>query len=299
MERNIKDSQNFLHNNQLVKKLVEKSNITRDDTVYEIGPGKGIITRALLGRCKKLVAVEYDVELYRRLQEQIKNERNLVLLHRDFLTIDLPQEPYKVFSNIPFNMTADILTKLLTGDNTPIDLYLVMQMQAVYKYAGEPFCLDGFKSLLFKPNYDIQIVHEFAKTDFAPSPNVMAVFAHFHKKEYCDIKKVPLMDYWDFLAYIFSAPGKFFNEKTKKVFSYEQQKRLRKQLEIHERAFISEWTYKQWLAMFEAYSEMVSPAKKKLVMGAYNQFLANQAKIDKLHRDRSKLTRDSSAKDFV
>ncbi|QIC77585.1 hypothetical protein FSC17_15230 (plasmid) [Acinetobacter indicus] len=75
MERNIKDSQNFLHNAQLVNKLVGLSNITCDDLVYEIGPGKGIITRALLGRCRQVVAIEYDAELYRRLLEQLKGAR--------------------------------------------------------------------------------------------------------------------------------------------------------------------------------------------------------------------------------
>lgn len=288
MERNIKDSQNFLHNTQLVNRLVGLSNISPDDLVYEIGPGKGIITCALLGHCRQVVAIEYDAELYKRLLEQLKSYKDLVLLNRDFLTIELPSEPYKIFSNIPFNLTADILSKVLTGDRAPDDMYLVMQLEAVYKYAGEPICQDSFKSLLFKPTYEIKVIHEFDKTDFSPSPNVSIVFAHFHKKEYCDIKKVPLIDYWDFLAFVFSAPGKFFKEKTKKIFSYEQQKRLRKQLEIHEEAFISEWTYKQWLAMFDVYSKMVSPEKKKLVIGAYNRLIAEQSKIEKLHRDRSK-----------
>lgn len=288
MERNIKDSQNFLHNTQLVNRLVGLSNISPDDLVYEIGPGKGIITCALLGHCRQVVAIEYDAELYKRLLEQLKSYKDLVLLNRDFLTIELPSEPYKIFSNIPFNLTADILSKVLTGDRAPDDMYLVMQLEAVYKYAGEPICQDSFKSLLFKPTYEIKVIHEFDKTDFSPSPNVSIVFAHFHKKEYCDIKKVPLIDYWDFLAFVFSAPGKFFKEKTKKIFSYEQQKRLRKQLEIHEEAFISEWTYKQWLAMFDVYSKMVSPEKKKLVIGAYSRLIAEQSKIEKLHRDRSK-----------
>ncbi|HGG8838840.1 TPA: 23S ribosomal RNA methyltransferase Erm [Enterobacter hormaechei subsp. xiangfangensis] len=288
MERNIRDSQNFLHNVHLVNKLVGMSNICRDDLVYEIGPGKGIITRALKGHCKQIVAIEYDAELFKKLQEQFQGQLDITILHRDFLTVDLPSEPYKIFSNIPFNMTADILSKLLTTGKTPEDMYLVMQREAVYKYAGEPLCQDSFKSLLFKPIYEISIIHEFDKTDFTPSPNVSIVFVHFHKKEYCDIKKVPLIEYWDFLAYVYSAPGKFFKEKTKKIFSYEQQKRLKKQLDIEDEAFISEWTYRQWLGLFEVYSKMVTaPDKRQLVIGAYNRLLAEQAKIEKLHRNRN------------
>ncbi|HBR8112197.1 TPA: 23S ribosomal RNA methyltransferase Erm, partial [Klebsiella pneumoniae] len=60
MERNIKDSQNFLHNKKLVQKLVEESNLSKEDTVYEIGPGKGMITEQLLARCKNVIAIELD-----------------------------------------------------------------------------------------------------------------------------------------------------------------------------------------------------------------------------------------------
>ncbi|QIC77584.1 hypothetical protein FSC17_15225 (plasmid) [Acinetobacter indicus] len=79
-------------------------------------------------------------------------------------------------------MTADILSKLLTTGRTPEDLYLVMQQEAVYKYAGEPLCQDGFKSLLFKPIYEIKVIHNFDKADFSPSPNVSIFFVNFHKK---------------------------------------------------------------------------------------------------------------------
>lgn len=286
MDRNIKDSQNFLHNTQLVNKLVRMSNLTSEDLVYEIGPGKGIITRALLGHCKKIVAIEYDAELYKQLKDQFGMQKEVMLLNKDFLTVDLPTEPYKIFSNIPFNLTADILSKVLTTGRSPEDMYLVMQYEAALKYSGEPYYQESFKSLLFKPSYNIEIMHHFEKTDFVPSPNVSIVFVHFHKKEYCDIKKVPLIDYWDFLAFVYSAPGQFFKEKTKKIFSYEQQKRLRKQLEIKEDALISKWTYKQWLGLFDFYSKTVSPEKKQAVIGAYNRLITEQSKLDKLHRNR-------------
>nr|UVX22948.1 hypothetical protein [Proteus terrae subsp. cibarius] len=155
--------------------------------VYEIGPGKGIITRALLGRCRQVVAIEYDAELYRRLLEQLKGHEDLVLLNRDFLTVDLPSEPYKVFSNIPFNMTADILSKLLTTGRTPEDLYLVMQQEAVYKYAGEPLCQDGFKSLLLSRFTKSKSFTTLIKRTFRQA-RMYQYFCELSQKEYCDIK---------------------------------------------------------------------------------------------------------------
>lgn len=288
MERNIKDSQNFLHDKNLVRKLVQNSNISESDLVYEIGPGKGIITEQLLYCCNNVVAVELDKKLYFELKEKFK-DKNLHIINNDFLKCDLPNGNYKVFSNIPFNMTADILTKLLTASNPPMDMYIIMQYEAFLKYAGEPYYKDSLKSLMFKPLYDIKLIYEFKKQDFTPMPNVSIIMACFHKKEYCDVKKATMIQYWDFLSYIFSNNGKTFKEKTKKIFSYEQQKRLRKQLQLEYDTPISDWTYEQWIKLFNFYNQLVSLDKKKLVEGSYRLLLNEQSKMQKIHRDRSQI----------
>lgn len=284
--RNIKDSQNFLYDDKLVSKLVNMSNLSNNDLVLEIGPGKGIITDALKGRYKKLIAIEIDKQLYTNLQSGYLKDSAIVLLNQDFLAYDLPCEPYKVFSNIPFNLTGDILTKLLTSPNPPDDVYLVMQYEAVLKYGGEPFCADSLKSLMFKPSFTVEILHKFVQTDFVPKPNVAIVFVHFHKKEYCDIKKAPIIEWWDFLSFIYCSSGTTFKEKTKKIFSYEQQKRLKKLYGISEEATISEWTYKQWLGLFDCFIKMVCVEKRLLVKDSYKHLLSEQAHLEKLHRSR-------------
>lgn len=283
----IRDSQNFLHNKDLVRKIVNEGNLSSDDVALEIGPGKGIITNELINRCKEVYAVELDAELYNRLQIAFKGCKNLHLINQDFLSFALPQTEYKVFSNIPFNITADILTKLLTSCNSPKEMYLIMQYEAVLKYAGEPYYSESLKSLMFKPLFHIDIAHEFSANDFVPKPNAAIVLAHFHKKEFCDVKKATMQEYWDFLSYIFTAPGKYFKEKTKKVFSYEQQKRLRKSLGITDDAPVSSWNYKQWIELFDCYNRLVCKEKKVTVVGAYQRLLEEQTKIDKIHRNRN------------
>lgn len=283
----IRNSQNFLHSKKLVKRLVDESNLNKEDIVYEIGPGKGIITAELANCCKEIHAIELDKELYDKLKDRFKENSNIFLYNKDFLKMRLPNFDYKIFSNIPFNLTADILTKLLTNDNSPKDMYIIMQYEAILKYAGYPYYSDSLKSLMFKPIYEIKIVHEFEMSDFTPKPNVAIDMAHFHKKEYCDIKNASIKEYWDFLTYVYSAKGQSFKEKTKKVFSYEQQKRLRKGLGIRDEDHISCWTYKQWLGLFDCYNKLVCKEKKALVIGAYKRLLAEQSKIDKIHRNRT------------
>ncbi len=283
----ISDSQNYLHSKRLVNELIAKSNITTSDLVLEIGPGKGIITEELVKCSKKVIAVELDRNLYLGLREKFSNTENLQLVNRDFLQTQLPAEEYKVFSNIPFNLTAEIIIKLLGASNPPNDMFIIMQYEAALKYSGEPYYAESMRSLMYKPYFDIQMIHEFNPKDFYPIPNVSIVFVHFHKKEFSDITNATAMDYWDFLSYIFSAQGKFFKEKTKKIFSYEQQKRLKKALEIGEEDHISTWTYPQWLGLFDCYNILVSKEKKLLVEGSYANLSLQQSKLKKEHRDRN------------
>ncbi len=111
-------SQNFLTSHKTIERLLRRTTIGRDDHVIEIGPGKGHTTRLLLGRCRKVTAVELDERLYQRLAETFRGAGNLRLCCRDFLQWRLPAgESYKVFANIPFCHTTGILRKLAQAEH--------------------------------------------------------------------------------------------------------------------------------------------------------------------------------------
>ena len=136
----IEHSQNFLHSKRLVSELLSKSNITSEDTVIEIGPGKGIITEELSKKCAQVIAIEYDKELAHLLQESFANKSNVKIIEHDFLKYKLPNDGvYKICANIPFNLTADIMKKVLEFENSPTDIYFIMQYEAFLKYAGKPY----------------------------------------------------------------------------------------------------------------------------------------------------------------
>lgn len=75
---NIKDTQNFLHSKELVKHLIDICNVKSDDVVIEIGPGKGIITNELVQTANKVIAVEFDEELYERLRNKFQGIIKLI-----------------------------------------------------------------------------------------------------------------------------------------------------------------------------------------------------------------------------
>lgn len=289
---NIRDSQNFLHSSKLVNELLLKSNIDKEDFVVEIGPGKGIITKELSKICKSVNAIEYDSALANKLSNEFKNS-NVNIIEMDFLKYNLPKnQQYKIFSNIPFNITASILNKLLGSENPPLDTFLIMQYEAFLKYAGEPFYKESYKSLLYKPFFNTSILYKFNKFDFRPTPNANIILGQFLYKDSADIN-LKDRDVWkDFLSFIFLEKGSTFKEKTKRIFSYNQQKIISKENRISDNLNISNWNYDFWLKIFKIYnSNMVSNDKKNLVKGSYKSMLEHESKLEKSHRNKKQNNR--------
>jgi len=90
-------SQNFTVNPLLVANLIEQSSISKEDVVYEVGSGTGIITAELAKRCKKVVAIEIDKNLVRKLQTKFINVPNIEVREGDFFYILLPNKNIKFF----------------------------------------------------------------------------------------------------------------------------------------------------------------------------------------------------------
>lgn len=283
----LKDSQNFLHNKKLVFNLIEESNICKDDIVIEIGGGRGIITEQLAKKCEKLYVVEYDYNLYRGLKDTFSNEKNIEIIYGNFLEFELPKDyRYKVFSSIPYNITAAILSKLMYVDNSPEDIYIILQKEAAEKYAGRPYSTESMRSLLLKPYFDFKIIRNLKRTDFIPVPNVDSVFLHIIKREniLISIDKEDL--YYDFISYIFSNSGKDVKSRCKHIFSYKQIKRLASDVGFKISDSPICLSYEQWLKVFQYFVIGVSDQKKRLVNGSYSRLLQEQKRIDKVHRSR-------------
>ncbi len=189
-------SQNFLHDRELVSKLVRGSSLAPSDSVLEIGPGRGIITHELLKIAGHVTAIEIDPSL------RIPSRPKLTLIHQDFLQFTLPQKPYKVFSNIPFNITGEIIKKLFLSPNPPTDSYLVIQNEAAAKFTTSPHH-NSMLAILFYPLFSLKIIHHFSPTDFHPRPQIRSCLLRIHKLK-TPLIPIPLIPkYRDFIVWNF------------------------------------------------------------------------------------------------
>jgi len=126
-------SQHFLKSPRLAGFLIGHSDIKKRDTVIDIGAGSGVITAALAKRCRHVIAVEPDPETAALLRKNVGKLENVAIVELDFLEIELPDGPYKIFANPPFHLSSQILHKLDGADNPPVSIYLILQKQFALK----------------------------------------------------------------------------------------------------------------------------------------------------------------------
>src|SRR6476620_12555489 len=122
-------SQHFLSGPKLVAELIGHSNIRKNDTVYDLGAGSGVIASVLANKCKKVVAVENEPEALKKLRTNLGNILNVYIIEGDIVALPIPDGRYKIFSNIPFSESAAIVRKFTAADNPPIAMHLIAQKQ--------------------------------------------------------------------------------------------------------------------------------------------------------------------------
>lgn len=247
-------SQNFIKSRKLVSELLAATNVTDQDLVLEIGPGKGIITEQLVEVAKEVIAVEKDKKLYQELNLKFKIS-NLKIHNEDFLDYELPRKPYKVVSNIPFSITARIVNKFLTAVPMPESMYLIMQLEAAEKFTGRNG--ETMSSMLARPWYEIEILGEIDRTNFTLKPQVTIVFVKFLKRKNPYVREELKRHYRDFITYGFSKWAPTISEAFSDAMSFAQRKQFEKIYKIG-KLKPSELSFDNWLLMFKAFDKIVN-----------------------------------------
>lgn len=275
-------AQHFLKDSSLVASLLARCDIGDNDVVYEIGPGKGIITEQLALCCKQVVAIEKDPRLAALLRPQFADWFNVMIHEGDFLDYSLPHKPYKVFANIPFNITTAIVTKLTSVENPPQDAYLVMQQEAADRFLGKPY--ESLYSVLLKPWFEVEIMHRFRRRDFVPAPRVDVVMLRLRKRGPPLIKRAERQCFRDFVVYGFTTWQPTIGHILKGIFTRQQLQRMRKELDIDLDATPTSLPFESWLIMFEYFKKVGSRQAMYAIMGSERRLKQQQRGLQKRHR---------------
>lgn len=195
----IKYTQNLYTNKQNLQRIINNIHWNSFDTVIDIGAGKGIITKELVKHCNNVIAYELDSRYFDILKDLFTDNSNVVLKNKDFLTSTLPKKEYKVFANIPFALTSDIVNKITEINSKLIEAYLFVQKETSERYMGLPN--NTQIATILSSMYDLYVIENFERKDFKPIPNVDIVLLRITKKEKSEEE---FRLYRDFVTYIFN-----------------------------------------------------------------------------------------------
>jgi 23S rRNA (adenine-N6)-dimethyltransferase len=282
--RSVLYSQNFLKSPALVGQLLDKCDIGGDDTVYEIGPGKGIITELLAQRCRQVVAIEKDIQLVDTLRSRLAGRTNIKLLHGDFLEHRLPGSHYKVFANIPFNITSAIVTHLMQAPVPPDDTYLILQREAAQKFLGEP--RESLYGILLKSCFELELIHRFRRCDFVPAPRVDVVMLRLRKRGPPLLARNELSLFRDFVVYSFTTAQPTLRSAFKCIFTPAQLKRLSNNLHLDLSMTPTSLRFERWLCLFDCFKNIANAQAIHAIVGSETRLRQQQARLEKIHRTR-------------
>lgn len=174
--------QHFLHERKFIDDILSAAAIQPSEHVFEVGPGLGALTDYLLNLAAKVEVIEFDRDLIARLHE--RREPNLVVHEGDALAINwrttLASPPYVFVSNLPYNISSQVLFKLLENRDLFTRAILMFQKEVGERIYARPSTRDyGILSVLCQLYFDVSPVVIVPPGAFRPPPKVDSVVVSF------------------------------------------------------------------------------------------------------------------------
>ena len=216
--------QNFLTDKNIIKKIINLIEI-KDRNVIEIGPGEGALTEEILKKKPKSISIiEKDFDLFKKLKIKYSKNKIIKIYNADILKFDiqtLDKKNSAIFGNLPYNISSQILVKILKFDRWPPkfnDLILMFQKELGDKILGR-FQSSHYGRLSILSNYRLSMIGKFLVSPncFFPKPKVNSLVIHFQpKKDLFDIKRIESLE--KVTNILFSNKRKMINKNIKKIF---------------------------------------------------------------------------------
>lgn len=180
--------QNFLIDTNIINKIVDVPQITKEDLIIEVGPGIGSLTQALAGKAGKVIAIEIDKTLIPILNKTLSQYFNIEIINSDILKCDLDliieksgYKSVKVVANLPYYITTPIIINFLEGRNKVKSITVMVQKEVAHRMNAKPSTKAyGSLSLAVQHYAEVSLVTNVPSTCFVPRPNVDSSVLHLN-----------------------------------------------------------------------------------------------------------------------
>jgi len=170
--------QNFLKDPGIIKRIIESFSPKADETVIEVGPGKGALTAELVDHGARVIAIEFDRNLAPLLSERFAGRGNFRLLQADALETDFcaeiqPALTARLIANLPYNISTAILQRLITQRRCLEEMVLMLQKEVVERIQAPAGSSErGYLSVLVEAYCETEKLFDVSPGSFRPRPKV-------------------------------------------------------------------------------------------------------------------------------
>jgi len=173
--------QNFLHDDSVLQHIITVIDVLKDDHIVEIGPGKGVLTEALLNATERLDIVELDRDLVRYLQEKFKavtvHIHSADALKFDFCRLTMRNHKLRIVGNLPYNISTPLMFHLLEQTACIEDMHFMLQKEVAARLAAQPATAAyGRLSLMMQYRCSVELLFIVPPAAFTPAPKVDSAF---------------------------------------------------------------------------------------------------------------------------
>ena len=174
--------QHYLHDKNIIKKIVREIDPQPDDIIVEIGPGRGALTEYIYGKVDNFIAVEIDKRVTDDLSSRFPD---LKLLQKDFLKLDInsihnsKEQRIRIIGNIPYNLTSPIIFKAIKNTELIEDTVLMVQEEVAKRMIAKKGTKDyGILTVLLNFFSETKLCFKVSPNAFFPKPKVTSAVVH-------------------------------------------------------------------------------------------------------------------------
>jgi len=212
--------QHFLHDKNIINKIISNLEINVKDTFIEIGPGEGALTTPLLEKVESITLIEKDRDLIPVLENKY-NHKKVNIVNQDILKCelsDLIKKNTRIVGNLPYNISTEIIFRLLPFSKNIKDLHFMLQKEVVDRIVAAPGTkIYGRLSVMTQVYFTVKKLFNISPNVFIPKPKVDSAYIRLIPKDYTFDSLIHEQKFRNIVNTVFSARRKMIQTSLKGI----------------------------------------------------------------------------------